>query len=156
MGGKSFIPAAVRKTLLAQISPLAPTTAPEPADLAPFWIQVEAALNSLDGTVSVYDLTPTDLVAPGPIILGAVGWSQIDQSMVRTWRSFTAQVEEVFGLKTDQLVEKFFAMTQAAGETTARFVLRVEAERKLRTLSEREVYHVFARKLPEHYQRALD
>lgn len=65
-------------------------------------------------------------------------------------------MEEVFGLRRDQLIEKFFAMTQKLDESTSKFILRVEAERKLRQLSTQEVYHVFARKLPTSYQLALD
>lgn len=36
-----------RKALLALIKPLAETTLPEPADLGPFWRQVEEAIRSI-------------------------------------------------------------------------------------------------------------
>lgn len=154
--GRAFIPAGVRKSLLSQFKPLAAESAPEPADLAPFWLQVEAAVGSLDSQVDVMDLTVMDVLTLGPLVLGAVGWSQVNQAACTSWRTFRAEVETVFGLHRDQLIEKFFAMTQGEDESAAKFILRIEAERKLRNVQVREVYHVFVRRLPHHYQLALD
>lgn len=132
--GRAFIPAGVRKSLLSQFKQLAAESAPEPADLAPFWLQVESAVSSLDCQVDLSDLTVLDVMTLGPIVLGAVGWSQVNQSACSTWRAFKSEVETIFGLHKDQLIEKFFAMAQKEDESAAKFVLRVEAERKLRNI----------------------
>lgn len=47
-------------------------------------------------------------------------------------------------------------MSPLAGESTAKFVMRVEAVRKSRNLKATEVFHVFSRKLPLAYQRQID
>lgn len=122
-------------------------------DLGPFWIAVEAAVESLDASIQLGDLLFRDIAVLGPLILGPVGWSQVDTTRIHDWVSFKMAVEEVFGLSQDQLVEKFYALSPFAGEQPAKFVMRVETERKLRNLKATEVFHVFSRKLPLDYQR---
>lgn len=69
------------------------------------------------------------------------------------WETFKLAVEDVFGLSEDQLVGKFYTLSPIPGESTARFVMRVEAERKARNIQATEVFHVFSRRLPASYQR---
>jgi hypothetical protein len=97
-------------------------------------------------------LTPVDLQVIGPILVGAAGWSQVKNAPIVNWVSFKREVEKVFGLTSDQLVEKFYSMTMTATETPAAFVLRVEAARNLRNLPSAQAFHVFSRRLPTEYQ----
>ena len=88
---------------------------PEPRDLSTWWHSIEAAIESLDQSFL------TDLHDPlsfgrihmatfGPVVLGPLGWQQINHAACSCWDSFRRQVEQVFGLQPEQLKEKFYAM----------------------------------------------
>ena len=77
----------------------------------------EAAVSSIDAMVPLSALTRPDLLVLGPLLVGAAGWSQIDQTTITDWQTFKAAVSKVFGLTADQLEEKFFAMTPDGSET---------------------------------------
>ena len=57
----SYVSGSVRKAVLAQVAQLAPDSLPAPADLAPFWIQAEAAVLAIDAGLSLDKLTEEDI-----------------------------------------------------------------------------------------------
>ena len=57
----TFLPAKERRSLLAQITPLADTELPEPSDLPPFWLRVEGAIESIDNSIDLGALTSAHL-----------------------------------------------------------------------------------------------
>lgn len=64
-----------RKALLALIRPLAATSLPEPADLGPFWREVEEAIRSLHPSLGDFGMYTSEHVRNlAPTILGARGW----------------------------------------------------------------------------------
>ena len=70
--------AQARKSLLAQVTPLAATELPEPTDLSAWWATVESAIESLDDSFSgkLYDahlFTAEHVKLFGPVVLGACG-----------------------------------------------------------------------------------
>lgn len=86
--GTGHLPATTRKNFLAQITPLAPNTLPEPRDLAAFWIEVEAAVEAIDSAIFLTTLAPIDIQSLGPLIVGAAGWSQVKHASMPDWVTF--------------------------------------------------------------------
>ncbi len=99
-----YLSARDRKALLAQFTPLAEADVPQPRSLAPFWLGVEAALQSLDPSWEDFQSNPglgaAHVQKLGPLIVGAAGWALIKDDPMPTWASFRAKVEENFGLSS--------------------------------------------------------
>ena len=47
----------------------------------------------------------------GPVILGPLGWQQINRAVCHSWLLFKQEVESVFGLSPEQLKERFFTLS---------------------------------------------
>ena len=72
---RTHLPARERKSLLAQITPLAAEALPEPDDLGGFWLQAEEAVKSLDPSLGdLSKLTNEHMRQLAPVLLGAKGW----------------------------------------------------------------------------------
>jgi hypothetical protein len=63
-----------------------------------------------------------------------------------TWARFVKEVEEIFGVTTDQLEEQFFALTPSPQETSPSFVLRVETERRRLNIDRSSTFHAFVKR----------
>ena len=83
------LPAKERKSLLSQITQLAANHLPEPADLGPFWLQVEEAVRSLHASLLDLSVLRRPHVRQlAPVVLGARGWAHFQHSSWGSWREF--------------------------------------------------------------------
>jgi hypothetical protein len=92
----------------------------------------------------------------GPVLLGVLGWQQLSGRTFASWSSFKRIVEELFGQTEEQLEEAFFSLRPNVGETSARFVLRVEMERKRLGIDPKATYHAFKEMLDMPTRQVLD
>ncbi len=67
----------------------------------------------------------------GPHVLGFLGWQQVAAKPPKNWHALMTEVEVVFGISSEQLEERFFALEKRRDESSAQFVLRVEMERRM-------------------------
>ena len=76
--------------------------------------------------------------------------------MCWSWATFRAEVEKVFGLNADQMLERLYAMTVLPGESMAQFVVWVDQARRAIKVLSSSVYHAFVHKLDEHMRLLVD
>jgi hypothetical protein len=130
------------------IDPLAQRELPEPADLGPFWLQVEEAVRSLHETLGDLGRLQTGHIRQlAPVILGAKGWQHFRGSRWHSWQGFKDSVSGEFGLSMEQLSARYYALTPRAGEGTAEFVIRVEQQRRTLEMDEVATLHCFLPRL---------
>ena len=60
------------------------------------------------------------------LILGTLGWQQLDQGCCLSWELTKSEVERVFGLSHSQRKEKFFSLHPTEGQSLHVFVLQLE------------------------------
>lgn len=138
-----------RKAFLAQISPLAEKELPEPADLAPFWLQVEEALRSLHPSLEfVGAFTASHMRNIAPAILGARGWHHLKGVGIESWDRLKSVVEAEFGLSGAEMESRFYALQPGTGEDAHRFIIRVENARRGVQAADTATLHCFLPRLP--------
>ena len=67
--------------------------------------------------------------------------------MCWSWTTFRAEVEKVFCLNADQMLESLCAMAVLPGESTAQYVVRVDQARQAIKAPSSSIYHAFVHKL---------
>ena len=76
--------------------------------------------------------------------------------MCWSWTTFRAEVEKVFGLNADQMLERLYAMAVLPGESTAQFVVRVDQAKRAIKVPSSSVFYAFVHKLDEYTQLLVD
>ena len=76
--------------------------------------------------------------------------------MCWSWTTFRAEIEKVFGLNADQMLERLYAMAVLPGESTVQFVVRVDQARRAIKAPSSSVFHAFVHKLDEHTRLLVD
>lgn len=92
-------------------------------------------LAGMHPTIDIHQLNPGSLKFLGPLVVGQAGWRAVlsanNNSPPNNWYDFKDISDHEFGLTHAEVRSRFFALTPEGGESTAKFVLRVEADRKL-------------------------
>ena len=88
------MPSGVTKALLAQVIPLCEEGVPAALqDLTAFWVKSERAIRLLDPSFSdILDpivFTGAHMGVFWPLLLGPLGWQQLNQSCIYSWDIFT-------------------------------------------------------------------
>ena len=93
------MPSGATKALLAQITPLCKEEVPAaPQDLTAFWVKSERAIRLLDPSFSDI-MDPMVFVGAhvrvfGLLLLGPLGWQQLNQNCIYSWDTFQMKVEK--------------------------------------------------------------
>ena len=73
-------------------------------DLTAFWVKSKRAISSLGPSfLDILDpmvFTWAHVRVFGPLLLGPLGWQQLNQNCIYSWDTFRMEVERVFGLST--------------------------------------------------------
>lgn len=104
--------------------------APPKQDLSKFWAKVEGRLPGLCPDLDFSEFRESHVHALGPHLLGDVVWDSVSLDDVGSWGKFKRAVEARFGLTTGERDAAFQELSKCAGESDARFILRVEDERR--------------------------
>ena len=77
-----------------------------PQDLTAFWVKSEGAIRSLDPSF-LYIMDPMAFTGAhvrvfGLLLLGPLGWQQLNQNFIYSWDTFRMEVERVFGLSPEK------------------------------------------------------
>ena len=76
--------------------------------------------------------------------------------MCWSWATFCVEVEKVFGLNADQMLERLYGMAVLPGESTAQFVVRIDQARQAIKAPSSSIFHAFLHKLDEHTRLLVD
>ena len=100
------MPLGATKVLLAQVSLLCEEgVLAALQNLTVFWVKSKRAVRSLDPYfLDILDpmvFTGAHMRVFGPLLLGPLGWQQLNQNCIYSWDTFRIEVERVFGLSTE-------------------------------------------------------
>lgn len=113
-------------------------------------------MRALDSSIQLDLLGQAHMRQIVPVILGARGFQHYQNEVFISWRQFRQVVSRDFGMSESQLRSRFFAMQREGGETGARFVLRVERERRNAQVPEESTLHCFLARLEPEVQRQIE
>jgi hypothetical protein len=90
-----------------------------------------------------------------PLILGDMIWAEFRSKNFFDWADFKDTLTSKYGLTHDELIDAFYEMTPAKGESAPEFILRVERLRARYEEAPKNCFRQFKTKLDVEYRRGL-